>query len=313
LFLPGNRLLARILLAVLVAAGVSACERSGGDAGAAGEAAVSATDDLGRTVTLDRPATRVVALVPSVTETVVALGAGERLMARTDYDTSPAVSHLPSVGGGLDPSIEALVSLRPDLVVAWAQDRTPELRERLDRFGIPVFAVSTQDTADVFANIERMGALLGQDAAADALSERIRDELAEVRHSVAGRERPAVFYAVGTDPPMTPGPETFVIQLLELAGGRTIFPELGQNWPVVSLEAVVRRQPDVIILPVGEHSDRRARHLAGRPGWREMEAVRAGRVVEVPVDLMNRPGPHIAEAARVLRDVLHGAGRGDGG
>ncbi len=306
-----NRLLARILLAVLVAAGFSACERAGGNDDAAGGAAVSATDDLGRTVTLERPATRIVALVPSVTETVVALGAGDRLVARTDYDTSPEVAHLPSVGGGLDPSIEALLSLRPDLVVAWAQDRTPELRERLGGFGIPVFAVSTQDTADVFANIERMGALIGEDPEARALSARIRGELEEVRRSVEGREAPRVFYAVGTEPPMTAGPETFVIQLLELAGGRTIFPEVGSHWPVVSLEAIVRRQPEVIVLPVGDHSDRRARHLAGRPGWREMEAVRAGRVVEVPVDLMNRPGPHIAEAARQLRNALHGPRQGD--
>jgi iron complex transport system substrate-binding protein len=295
--------LAALLLALLL----SGCADR---APAAAPGPLSVTDDLGHEVRLAAPARRVVTLVPSATETLVALGALDRLVGRTQHDTRPEVLAVPSVGAMLEPSMEALLALDPDLVVVQADDKALELRERLREVGVPIFGVYARDTADVFRNVRRLGALVGRDAAADSLIGAMRAGLAEVRASVAGRLTPSVLYVVWHDPPITPGPETYIAQLIGVAGGRTIFPDLEQDWPMVAMEEIVRRQPDVVVMPVGGNRSHSARPILDAPGWRELRAVREGRVAEVPVDLMNRPGPYLAEAARVLRDALHpGAAR----
>jgi iron complex transport system substrate-binding protein len=295
-----------LLLSLLLLGGCGTDTAPGAEPGtAAASKAVSAIDDRGREVRLARPAQRVVSLLPAATETFFALGAGAQVVGRTRYDTDAAHAHLPSVGGGLDPSLEALLALRPDLVIAFETAGGSALREQIEALGIAVFAIAPQDTADVFANIVRLGRLTGRDAAADSLAGTLRAELAAVRASVAGRARPRVFYVVGDDPPMTAGPESFVIQLLSLAGGETIFPELGAHWPQISLEEVVRRAPDVVVLPVGEGGAERASRLRAAHGWRQVAAVRAGRIVTVSADLAHRPGPSIAAAARAFRDALH--------
>lgn len=266
---------------------------------------VAATDDNGRTVRLAGPARRVVSLVPSATETLLALGARERVVGRTRYDTDPRIADVPSVGGGLDPSVETLLSLRPDLVISWDAGKSPGLRERLEQAGIAVFEVETTDTADVFRNIERLGSLIGRRPASDSLAAAIRLDLRAVRAAVAGRRRPSVLYVVWSDPPTTAGPNTFITQVIGLAGGRTIFPDLRADWPQVSMEEIVRRQPELVLLPVGENRRHSLRRLLDAPGWRELEAVREGRIVEVPADLLSRPGPHLAQAARAMRAALH--------
>jgi iron complex transport system substrate-binding protein len=114
-----------------------------------------------------------------------------------------------------------------------------------------------------------------------------------------------VFYVVYNDPPMTAGSATFLGQLISLAGGRSIFADLHQSWPTVALEEIVRRQPDVLIVPVGEFRTNTLDRFRRMPGWRDLRAVREGRIVTVPADLSSRPGPAIGEAARVLRDAIH--------
>lgn len=302
---PGRAVLVVAGLVLLAACGNGRASLPEGVAVAATDSAVSVTDDAGREIRLAHPARRIVSLVPSATETLFALGAGDRVVGRTDYDQGPEAKAIPSVGGGLDPSLEALLALRPELVVGWEEGKDPALRQRLAEQGIAVFAVAIRDTADVFRNVERLGALVGRGTAADSLNRAIRSGLAEVRASVAGRERPSVFYVVWNDPPMTAGPETFIAQLIGVAGGRTVFPDVEQDWPTVALEEIVRRQPDIVVVPVGEMRAHSAARLREAAGWRSLRAVRDGRVVEVPTDLMNRPGPHLAEAARAMRDVLH--------
>jgi iron complex transport system substrate-binding protein len=310
-----NGWLAGVLAISLLLAGCGADAAPGAepalDEAGLAEQPVAAVDDSGREVRLPRPARRVVSLVPSGTETIYAMGGVEQLVGRTNYDRAAEVAHLPSGGGGLDPSLEALIALRPELVVAWDADKSPGLRQRLEEMGVAVFAMRTRDTADVFNNIERLGRLVGRDASADALARSIRAELEAVRRSVAGRERPSVLYVVWNDPPMTAGPNTFIAQVIEIAGGRTIFPDLKQDWPQVAMEEIVRRQPDIVVLPVGDDRVHTVRRVLDAPGWRELAAVREGRVSYVPTDLMNRPGPFLGEAARAMRDALHAVPAGD--
>jgi iron complex transport system substrate-binding protein len=296
--------------AALVAAALLALSACGepaprGEAGAGAEGAVSVVDDAGRTVTLPRPARRIVTLIPSATETLVELGAKGALVGRTDYDLGLGVDSLPSVGGGLDPSLETVVSLRPDLVIGWETDGPARLRDRLTSLGIPVFSIKTEDTTDVFRAIRSLGALTGRGAKADSLSTRVRGELEAVRRSVAGRPRPRVFYLVWNDPPTTAGPKTFITQVIQVAGAEPVFPEVTALWPTVSLEELVRRQPDHVIVPVGEAGTARLEELRRTPGWRELRGIQGDRALVVPSLLLNRPGPSIGAAARRMRDAIH--------
>lgn len=259
-------------------------------------------DDAGRTVRLEAAAGRVLSLVPSVTETIVALGAGDRLVGRTRYDTDPALAALPEIGGGLDPSPEAIVALDPDLVVAWAAVDDRGLAASLEASGIPVYGVAVEDTADLQRSIRRLGDALGLAGAAAELGGALSDSLAAVAADSFSGTRPRVLFALVGNPPRTAGPATFVGQIVGVAGGRSAFADLAEDWPIVSLEAVVERAPDVVVVPTERPGT--AADLAARPGWRDLEAVREGRVVEIPADLLARPGPDLARAARRLRAEL---------
>ncbi len=262
-------------------------------------------DGSGREVTLAAPARRVVSLIPSATDILVALGAVDRIVGRTNYDIDSVVAHVPSVGGGLDPSVEAIAGLRPDLVVMWHGSATERVAEQIAASGVPVYRIgTTEDTADVYEGIEELGALTDRRAEASALIEKIRGDLAEVRRSVEGRAPRRIFYVAETEPPMTVGPNTFVGQLISIAGGESVFPEL-RDWPRVDFEQIVRRDPDLVVVPTGDLAGWTPERLASRGGWREVRAVREGRVATVPANLVNRPGPNLAEAARALRDAMH--------
>jgi iron complex transport system substrate-binding protein len=302
-FLP---LLALSLLLAACDAGGGASARPDSAPSAPADSAVVLVDDAGRRVRLPRPARRVVSLIPSATEVLVAVGAGDRLVGRTDFDHGPAVDALPSVGGGMNPSIEAIVALRPDLVLGWETRGDQSTRRRLEELGVPVFAVEADDTSDVFRTVGSLGRLTGRVRAADSLAAGLRRELAEVAASVAGRPQPTVFFLVWNDPPMTAGPQTFISQVLGVAGGRNVFADVAGEWPNVALEEIVRRQPDVLVLPQGEKGGAHdVDQLRRAPGWRELRAMREGRVVTIDAEMMNRPGPRLGEAARALRDALH--------
>ena len=297
-----NVALAALLLASL--AGCGEPDRAAPPPPTPNGVSVSAVDDVGRTVSLPRPATRIISLLPATTETLVALGAGDRLVARTDYD-GPEHDHLPSVGGGLTPSLEAIAALRPDLVVAWEESGEGRVRPRLEALGIPVFAVQTRDTSDIYANIDRLGALAGMPGRADSLSTAIRRSLAEIRSSVAGRHHPSVVYIAGLDPPIVAGPNLFIGEILTLAGGSNLFPEVEAESPQISMEEILRRRPEVVLVPGSGEGALPTDRLAREPGWAELARPGRTRIVAVPADVLHRPGPSVVEAAQILRDALH--------
>ncbi|MEJ2504465.1 MAG: helical backbone metal receptor [Gemmatimonadota bacterium] len=267
-------------------------------------APISVTDPAGRTVSLHQPARRVVAMMPAVNEWIIAMGAADRLIARTDYDDDPALAGLPSVGGGLTPSVEWLAARRPDLVVAWPDAPSRSLVARLEALEIPVYTAPVETLAQAFRVPLDLGTLLGiEDAAARAVA-RVEDGLDSVRAAVADRPRPGVLFLIGLDPLMAAGPGTFLHELLTLAGGRNVLGDLDLLWPQISLEEVVRRAPDVVIVATAAVDDPAAL-LAGRPGWREVPAVRSGAVYALDPDRTNRPGPHVHEAAARLAGLLH--------
>jgi iron complex transport system substrate-binding protein len=290
-------------LAAVVAAGLAGC--GGSAARERPPAAVEAVDAAGRTVVLPRAAARVISMVPSATDLLVAAGAEGRLVGRTEHDDAPGVAHLPSVGG-MEPSLERIVSLRPDLVVVFHASASPRLRERIEAQGIPTFAMGTRDTTQTFAGLAALGRLTGSEAGARALAERMRGELAAASVPAA-RDSPSVFFVVNLAPPMTAGPATFMVQVGRAAGARTAFPELREDWAAVSMEEVVRRQPDWLVVTTGAEGtlEQRLAALRALPGWRELRAVREGRVAAVPARLLSRPGPGMGEAAARIARAIH--------
>lgn len=272
--------------------------------GSPGAAAVSVTDDAERTVVLAAPARRVFSVIPSLTESITALDPGV-LVARTRFDRAPELAHLPSLGGTIQPNLEALAGLEPDLVVTWADAAQRAVGQRVDALGIPVYRAEVQTIADLRRHLWRLGTLLGREKRAAALVDSLDVALESVAASVRGRERVDVYYSVWHDPPQTTGPGTFIDEVIEHAGGRNIFGDAARSWPRVSVEAILRRDPDAIVIARHSPDATGAPWLEG-PGWRELRAVRTGRYLMVDGDLFNRPGPRVAEATQRLARFLHG-------
>jgi len=291
--MPGLRPWATLGLLLTVAA--CGTRGSGGAADTPGDSATGRTlvDADGREVRLAVPVRRVVSLVPSATLTLDAIGARDVLVARTDFDTASWAAPLPSVGGGLEPSIETIVALRPDLVIRFGGPQDTRTPARLDELGIPHLSIRPDDIEDVFSTIRLLGRVTGRDAAADSLVARLRRELDEVRRSAEGAPPVRATYVLGGDPPWVAGPGTYVDEIIRLAGGVNVFADLGSLYAAVSPEELVARDIDVVLLQKGSTFDRRL--------------VDGARIVEVG-GALELPGPAVAEAAREVARALRGRG-----
>lgn len=255
------------------------------------------TDDAGVSAQLAHPAQRIISLIPSVTDGILALDAGSRLVGRSTTDrVPPGLDSLPIVGDGLTPSAEQVVAQRPELVILWAGDKRNDLRRQLEAAGIATLGLAVEDTADAIRSLTLLGRALGLEARADSVILAVRSTMDSVARATANAPRPRVFYVVGAEPPLTVGPGTFIDQLLSMAGASNIFRDASTRWPSVSMEQVLARDPDVIILP-SDAAPGVADRLRALPGWRDLRALTTGCVLLVNADLANRPGPRMGEAA----------------
>jgi ABC-type Fe3+-hydroxamate transport system substrate-binding protein len=260
-------------------------------------------DDAGRTVRLAQPAQRVVSLLPTVTDLLLAMNEQDRLLARTDFDTDRRIAQLRSLGGGLTPSVEWLAQQQPDLVIAWPDHGSRSLVDRLASVDVPVYSARTESIADTHRILDHLGTLLGITQKTDSLSGSIRSALDSVRNATSNRTRVNVAYIVGIDPPMVAAAGTFIDELITVAGGRNIFPDL-ELWPQINLEELLQRDPDVVVL-ADTQTDEPVALLRSLPGWRELRAVRLGRVFRVSPYFFNRSGPTMPNAARELARFFH--------
>jgi iron complex transport system substrate-binding protein len=268
-------------------------------------AAFTTRDMLGRDVTLPAPPARIVSLVPSVTEVLYALDAAEALVGVTDYcDFPPEARRKPRVGGMVAPSLEAVVALRPDLVIATTEGTREDTVTQLTRLEVPVYLVAVHRVADVTGLIARMGGLTGRQAAAESLVARLEARIESVKKAVLTRGRPRVLYVLWPEPLIVPGRNTIVTELIQLAGGQSLTADDADAWPRYSLEAAVAKRPEVILL---------ANHGAGTGAiaadkWRrltELPAVKTGRLRSVDGDLMHRYGPRVVDGLEQLARAIH--------
>lgn len=264
-----------------------------------------ARDDLGRTVALSTPARRIAALAPGFTEILFAIGCGDRVVVRDRWSDHPAAAKRLPATDGLDVRAAQVAGFEPDLVLLHTDNRRDLVP--FERVGLRVAALQPLTYEQVARDVERIGRLCGGTARARALA----GEMREVRQNRARQReaRPSLYVEVdGTDParPWTSGEGTFVHELVELAGGRNVLAGSVDGYAQVSAEAVVRADPDYILLlnlPADEDSGESA--LARRPGFSQLAAVREGRVIDdIDADLLTRPGPRLARGLALLSDAL---------
>ncbi|HLG56543.1 MAG TPA: helical backbone metal receptor [Vicinamibacterales bacterium] len=265
----------------------------------------AATDGAGRRVELpDRPV-RVVALTPSLTEMAYSIGAGDAIVGVTDHTDYPSDARgKPSVGGMVDPSIERIVALRPDLVLATLESNRPAVIDALQRLGIPVFVIRPQGLEGILQAVEQIGVALNRVTDARTAVDRLRARRQDVARRVMRLPKPRVFVLIWPDPVATVGRHSFIAEAIEAAGAICVTRDLPQQWPRVSLEEVVRLAPDTLVLIANGHPTLSIDELKTRPGWNRVPAVIANRFIEIDARL-EHSSPVVFDAVETLARMLH--------
>jgi iron complex transport system substrate-binding protein len=256
------------------------------------------------------PPRRVISLAPSLTEMAFALGAGNQLVGVTSYcNYPPAADKLPEVGALADGSFdfERIVSFKPDLVLALDEGQTQTIAT-LRRLGLRVEVIPAQTVDDIFTGLTRLGRLLGRETAAKRLHADLKRRIDRIRKATAAipkERRPRVFFEVWDEPLMAGTRRSLAGQLIELAGGVNIFGDLPGRYVQVSPEAVLERNPQVLVAPDTHTTTVDRRSLINRPGLSGIDAARNGRILILDGDLISRAGPRIAEALEMLVEAIH--------
>ncbi len=250
------------------------------------------------------PARRVVSLVPSATEMLFALGAGDRVVGVSAFDDyPPQVTGLPRVGGMVNPSFEAIVALRPDAVVGVQGPLDLAVLERLQRMGVRVFFPRVESVREVLDSVDTFAALVGERSRGEALHRRLDGELAAVRAAVRSRPRPKVLAVFGEHPLSVAGPGSWVDEVLTLAGGDNAV-RAGGRYPSLSIEQVLALGPEVI-LDMTWHDGEASTLADDLARYTTLPAVRDRRVLRAADPMLLRPGPRLGAAVRQLALLLH--------
>ena len=299
-----------LFLTVLLALLLAACGPASVAPATELSSAIVLTDGLGRPVTLDSPAQRVISLAPSNTEILYAVGAGSQLVGRDELSDYPeAAKAVESVGGSMgDFSTEAIVALKPDLVLA-SELNAPELVKTLEDLGITVYDLPNPKSFEaLYENLATVGQLTGHDGEAKTLVLSLQTRVATVDKKIAPiSARPVVFYELdGTDPlkPWTSGPGNFVDLLITRAGGINAGATLKDEWAQISSEELVVANPSIILLGDALYGVT-VESVAARPGWDAISAVKNNAIHPFNPDLATRPGPRLVDALEEMAKLLH--------
>jgi iron complex transport system substrate-binding protein len=269
-------------------------------------AAITVTDDTGARIVLPAPATRIVSLTPGATEMLFAAGAGERVVATVEYsDEPPAAKSIARIGDATAIDIERLIALHPDVVVIWPGGSNAAQIEKVSRLGIPLYRQEVDALRDLPKSVRRLGALAGTSAVADRNAQALEQRLNRLEHEYAGRRPLTVLIQAWNRPIYTVGGTQLMSDALRICGAHNVFGDLKAPGPAVDLEAVIARNPDVILAaaPAGEAN-------AWLADWRrfpDLRAVKSGRLIPFEVNSFSRLGPSVLDATGQLCKVLAAA------
>jgi iron complex transport system substrate-binding protein len=251
------------------------------------KAEIAVRDDYGNTVRLEKPATRIVSLAPHLTELVYAAGAGASMVGAVEYSDYPAAAReLPHVGGDTTVSLEAVLALKPDLVVAWPNPGSVRIINRLGELGLPMFRSEPRELEDIATTLERLGALGGTPKDAESAARAFRARKAGLEKRYAKRASVRVFYQVWNRPLLTVNGGHVISKVIRLCGGENVFASLPLIAPEIDAEALLRAKPEVVIT---------SNPAAERPQW-----LPKTRFYVVPAELIQRHTPRLLDGAEIV-------------
>jgi iron complex transport system substrate-binding protein len=266
-----------------------------------------ATDETGRHMAIPLNVQRVVSLAPNLTETIYALGLDGKLAGDTTYcDIPPAAKEKPHIGSAQEPSLEAIVALHPDLVLATTSINRAQTADALLKIGVPVYTSDPHTVPGILNSIATMADLMGASEQGAKLVAELQQRLDALHAALEDRPMAHVLFVVWEDPLISIGQNTFISDALRWAGAESII-VTNQNWPQVSMEEVVRLQPEYIVLTpdhLAAETHERTNNLRDRPAWSELRAVKMGQVV-MASDEFTRPAPGLVDAIEALAHELH--------
>jgi len=266
------------------------------------------TDDIGRVVTIDKIPQRIVSFGPSITEILFALGLGEKVVGVSEFcDYPEAAQAKPKVGNAFSPSVESVVNLEPDLVLTVKHE---QLNSQLDALGIKFMVLDPKDIDGILSDIELVGRVTGTESEAEELIEGMQDNISQVLAQVENAAEVSVFFIVdATDLtlPWTAGPGSFIDAIINMVSGENIAAEAQGVWVQFSIEEIVSADPEVIIVQtmMGGIPTVSVEALEEHPVWRELSAVKQGRVYLIDGDLVSRPGPRIVQGLEEMAKIIH--------
>ncbi|WP_230419420.1 cobalamin-binding protein [Undibacterium griseum] len=267
---------------------------------------VSVTDDMGNTVRLSRPAQRVISLSPHVTELIFAAGGGDKIVGTVSYSDYPAAAkEIPRIGDNRLLDMERIMAMKPDLLVIWMHGAFDKQLDLLRQSGVPFFFSEPQRLTQIPETLQKLGSLLGTETQAQQAAAEFKQQLQQLSAQYAGRPQVRTFYQVWHQPLYTLNGHHIVSDAIRLCGGENIFNKLTTAAPVVSTEAVLQENPEVIIS--AESANQRSNGMAQWKTLTTLLAVRNQNLVTINGDLMNRPGPRIIDGARAICEALEQA------
>lgn len=275
----------------------------------AGGAPITVTDMTGREITLEEPATKIVALTPADCEILYAIGAGNTLVGRGEYCNIPAeVLDIPAVQSGAETNIEQIIALKPQVLLMTAMAQTEEQIQQLENAGIHVVVSDAQDIDGVYTAIEMIGTLLGKNEEAATVINEMKATFAEVTEQAKGDGTETVYFEVS---PLeyglwTAGADTFMDEIATMLGLKNCFSDVS-GWGEISEEQVLSRNPDYIVtiqMYFGE-GPTPTEEILSRPGWENVTAVANNKILNLQDDELSRPGPRLSEGARLLHDFVY--------
>ena len=304
-----------LLLALAMILSLAACtsgrnesaEEPAGEPEGSGEAAITITDMTGREITLDEPATRVVALSAADCEVLYAVGAGDTLVGRGEYCDYPAeVLEVPSVQSGYDTNIEQIIALKPQMLLMSTMAQTEEQIAQLEEAGIKVVVSDAQDIEGVYTAVEMIGKLMGKEKEAEQVIVSMQTAFADLSNSTAGRGKTVYFEVSPLEYGLwTAGSGTFMNEIAEMLGMKNIFDDV-QGWAEISEEQVIERNPDYIVtitMYFGE-GPTPEEEIMGRTGWENVTAVKNGAILNLVNNELSRPTPRLKDGAILLNNFV---------
>jgi len=266
-------------------------------------AAINVVDDRGRTIELATPAQKIISLAPHITESLYAAGAGKKIIGAVSYSDYPEeAKKIPRVGGYPTVDIERIVSLQPDLVIAWASGNNSKQIEKLISLGLTVFLSEPRYPKDIANTIKRFGMLAGTSDIANKKHDDFLKHYSSLKKRFSNKEKIKVFYQIWNKPLMTISGEHLISNIIELCGGENIFSSLKTITPKISLESVIAANSEVIVS--GGMGKERPEWLDDWKSWPEMPAVKNQHLYFVDPSLMQRVGPRILDGAERLCDIF---------